>query len=168
MNKRKIATAMLLAAMMTAGGALRAQQAITIAGGDVTGSSGSLSFSCGEVAAQYAEQKAFTVVNITESFTEGVQQSFTERDKAANGISPLTVKLEVYPNPATDCVNIESDGLEPLRYTLYSANGQQLTQGECNGQERVEMSAYASGNYLLRIASNDNSEMNVYKIILVR
>ena len=170
-------TALILAiAALSAIGTLRAQSpvtiqtpaAITIAGGDCSNTTGSISFSCGEVATQYANQVAFTVVNITESFTEGVQQPYTERDKNANGITPLAVNLNVYPNPATDCVNIESEGIETLHYTLYNNNGQLMTEGECNGNEKVEMSSYATGNYILRVASSDNQNMNVYKIVLVR
>lgn len=175
MNRRKIALAILLAATLTAWGTLRAQTfepavaAITIAGGDVSNGNSSLSFSCGEVATQYAEQKAFTVVNITESFNEGVQQPYTERDKSNNGITPLDVRLDVYPNPATDCVNIEGDGFETLQYTIYTANGQQLQQGQFDGnQERIDLSGYATGNYMLRIGNKDNTKINTYKIILVR
>ena len=168
MEIKKIAMTIALTAMMAVSGGLRAQSAITIAGGDAVDGNASMSYSCGEVAVQYANQVAFTVVNITESFAEGVQQPYTERDAASNGISPLTVKIEVYPNPATDCVNIESDGTEPLHYTLFNTNGQMMAKGECNGNERVEMSSFATGNYLLRVASSDNQNMNVYKIILVR
>ena len=110
MNSKRIAVVLTLAAIFAAGGTLRAQSAITIAGGDFKNPSGSVSYSCGEVAVKVAEQKAFTVVNITESFNEGVQQPFTPRDAGNNSISPLAVKLEVYPNPATDCVNIEGEG----------------------------------------------------------
>ena len=169
MNSKRIAVALTLAAMFVGGGVLRAQSAITIAGGDFKNPSGSVSFSCGEVAVKLAEQKAFTVVNITESFNEGVQQPFTRRDASGNSISPLAVKLEVYPNPATDCVNIEGEGNGQLNYTLYTMNGQQLQQGQYNGvQERIDMSSYATGNYLLRISTPDNTQVNTYKIVLVR
>lgn len=169
MNSKRIAVVLTLAAIFAAGGTLRAQSAITIAGGDFKNPSGSVSYSCGEVAVKVAEQKAFTVVNITESFNEGVQQPFTPRDAGNNSISPLTVKLEVYPNPATDCVNIEGEGAGQLNYTLYTMNGQQLQNGKFDGvKERIDLSNYASGNYLLRIASQDNTQVNTYKIVLAR
>lgn len=168
-----------LAAMLAAGSTLRAQlqinnavpvpAAITISAGDMSSPDGSLAVSCGEVATEYDELATFTVVNITMSFQQGVQQPLTPRDEATNGITPLTVNLEVYPNPATECVNIEAEGNERLHYTLYTLNGQQLQQGQYNGgQQRIDLSSYASGNYLLRVASQDNTQVNTYKIILVR
>lgn len=148
-------------------GCLHAQQAITFCGGDVATQQGSLSFSGGEVAVQTSIAPAITVVNITESFTEGVQQPFTERDgETYNGIETLTVEISLYPNPTTTHVVLECSEPERLNYTLFNTNGQALLHGVyTEGQEQIDMQPYAAGNYMLQVATPDKTKMNIYKII---
>ena len=110
--------------MLGASGTVAAQQvtvttpqAITIVGGDYRNHAGSISFSGGEVAVQTSVARAITVVNVTESFKEGVQQPLTERDASTNNIVALDVEVSLYPNPATDGVTLESSNtaaLQPL------------------------------------------------------
>ncbi|MBR1834164.1 MAG: T9SS type A sorting domain-containing protein [Bacteroidales bacterium] len=161
------ASIVVLAILLGWTGSLQAQQAITCFGGDVTGSTGSVSFSGGEVAVKTATARAITVVDVTESFTEGVQQPFTERDRAHQGIDQLAVGMTIYPNPTTDNVVLECDeSAGQLTYTLYGTNGQVLQKGIYKGgQHQIEMEQYGAGNYMLQIATTDNAKMNVYKII---
>ena len=140
-------------------GNMQAQQAITFFGGDVTGSTGSVSFSGGEVAVQTATAPAITVVDVTEPFTE--------RDRAQQGIEQLSVDMSIYPNPTADNVILECDeSAGQLVYTLYGTNGQVLQKGSFGGgQHPINMEQYAAGNYMLQVATTDNTKMNVYKII---
>lgn len=152
------------------GGALQlhAQQAITNAGGNIGNGTGSLSYTAGEMAVQTSVARAITVVNITESFTEGVQQPFTDRDRGQfSGIDPLNFSVAVYPNPTTDNVVFEcSEPSQPLTYVLYGTNGQVLQHGTyTGGQQTVDMQQYAAGSYMLQVATSDKSKMNIYKII---
>jgi len=167
-----IALTLIVAAITIGNNPLQAQSAITIAGGDAENSSGSIAYSCGEVAVKSSLKKAITVVNITVSYNEGVQSPFTERDKQDqyNGIQPLSIKLDVYPTLTNESVTIEGENTEPLYYTLYNTNGLQLQQGTYNGggQHKLDLSGYASGNYLLRVSSSDRKNINTYKIILLR
>ena len=153
------------------GGAMQmhAQQAITNAGGNIGNGTGSLSYTVGEMAVQTSVARAITVVNITESFTEGVQQPFTDRDRQYNGIDPLNFSVAVYPNPTTDNVVFECSEAKPLTYVLYGTNGQVLQHGiYMGGQQTVDMQQYAAGSYMLQIATSDKSKMNIYKIIKAR
>lgn len=153
---------MLLCATGTAG----AQQAITSFGGDVSGITGSLSNSGGEVAVLTAYAPAITVVNITESFSEGVQQPYTARDAQYEGIDALSVSVSVYPNPTADNITLECDQPTQLTFTLYNANGQVLSHGNYQGgQQTIDLQKYAAGSYMLHVASPDNTKMNIYKII---
>lgn len=165
----KIISRVTLMLLFLAGGAvqLHAQQAITNAGGNIGNSTGSLSYTVGEMAVQTSIARAITVVNITESFTEGVQQPYTDRDRQSNGIDPLTVSLAVYPNPTTDNVVLEcSEAAQPLTFTLYGTNGQVLQHGiYSGGQQAIDMQNYGAGSYMLQVASPDKSKMNIYKII---
>ena len=145
-------TALMLLVLLGCG-SLHAQQAITFCGG--------------EVAVQTSIAPAITVVNITESFTEGVQQPFTERDRTRyEGIETLTVEISLYPNPTTKHVVLECSEPQRLTYTLFNTNGQTLKKGTYNGgQEQIDMQPYAAGNYMLQVANEDKTKMNVYKII---
>ena len=144
-----------------------AQQAITCFGGDMSGSTGSVSYSGGEVAVRSATARAITVVNVTESMSEGVQQPFTERDRQAQGIESLTVNLSIYPNPTADNVVMECDpAAGQLTYILYNTAGQVLQQGTYQGgQQVIDLEQYVAGNYMLKVATTDKTKMNIYKII---
>lgn len=173
-NNHRYIKAALLLMLATAGCSLHAQQtlvttpqAITIVGGDCSNASGSISASGGEVAVHTSVARAITVVNITASFSEGVQQPFTLRDKSLDIESPVC-NLSVYPNPTTDAVNLEGD-TSPLHYALYTLSGQQLQEGSFDGGTiRIGLENYAAGCYILRVISNDKKQTSVYKITLVK
>lgn len=170
MNKTHIslAVAMLLMVLLGWGNSAQAQSAITFCGGNVANSNGSLSFSGGEVAVQYDQAPAITVVNITEGFFEGVQQPITPRDgQNTQGINPLEVSIAVYPNPAADhVVMAASEPTQQLGYVLYNANGQEVARGTfAGGEERIDLQHLATGSYMLHVANNDKTNMNIYKII---
>ncbi len=159
-------TAIVLLALLCWGGGLQAQQAITSFGGDATSVTGSLSYSGGEIAVKTAYAPAITVVNVTESFSEGVQQPITARDMQFQGIDALTVGVAIYPNPTADNIILECDQPTQLSYTLYNANGQTLSQGNYNGgQQTINLQQLAAGTYMLHVATPDQTKKNIYKII---
>ena len=159
-------SATLLLALLSWGGGLRAQQAITSFGGDATSVTGTLSYSGGEIAVKTAYAPAITVVNVTESFSEGVQQPVTARDLEYQGIVPLTVSVAIYPNPTADNITLECDQPMQLAYTLYNANGQTLSRGTYQGgQQTIDLQNLAAGTYMLHVATPDQSTKNIYKII---
>lgn len=174
MNKSiiKKSQLLMLVAMLCMTFGLHAQNddiaAITFSGGDGRGATGSLSFSVGQIVQETSIARAITVVNITKSYTEGVQQPLTPRDNQRyEGIDPLAVNMSVYPNPATTHVIIScNQATEPLTYKLYSANGQLVQNGTyTTGEEIIRMENLPIGNYMLQVASSDNTKMNIYKII---
>lgn len=165
-QKQPRITAIVLLTLLCWGGGLQAQQAITCFGGDVNGVMGSLSFSGGEVAVKTAYAPAVTVVNVTESFSEGVQQPIIPRDAAYQGIEALSVGLALYPNPTADYITLECDQPTQLSYTLYNANGQILSHGNYNGgRQIIDLQQLAAGTYMLHVANPDQSKKIIYKII---
>ena len=135
-------------------------------GGDATSVTGSLSYSGGEIAVKTAYAPAVTVVNVTESFSEGVQQPITARDAQYQGIDALTVGVAVYPNPTADNITLECDQPMQLSYTLYNANGQILSHGNYQGgQQVIDLQQLAAGTYMLHVATPDQTKKNIYKII---
>lgn len=147
-------------------GNLQAQQAITSFGGDASCDMGTLSYSGGEIAVRTVFAPAITVVNITESFSEGVQQPYTSRDARYNGIDTLSVGIAIYPNPTSENITIECSQPTQLTYTLYNANGQALSHGTWHSdRQTVSLHELPAGSYMLHIAYPDKSKTNIYKII---
>ena len=144
-----------------------AQNAITSIGGDVANASGSLSFSAGEVAVRHSEARAITVVNITEYFTEGVQQAFASNKNDVT--SPLPFKVMVFPNPTQDFVEVsvtDDATAQELQLTLFSLNGEQLLSGAMSDHSAsISLANQPAGSYMLRIDDPKSKTSNVYKII---
>lgn len=146
--------------------AARAQQSITIVGGDIADPSGSISFSAGEVAVQRSQARAITVVNITSYFTEGVQQGYSTGN---NGIAePLSIKLTVSPNPTPGLVEIAvADGnYQGLSLSLYNIKGETVYSSKLTGERtQIDLSDKPAGTYILHVANPTRNEKNLYKII---
>lgn len=154
-----------LAAAMLFAQQASAQYAITFVGGDASGADGSLSYSGGEPAVKMSIARAITVVDITEYFTEGVQQGFATKTNNING--PLPMSVNVYPNPAHDWLhlNIGENNLQ-LQYTLTDMQGRTIMQGTPNeGETSLDISSLATGTYMLCIQSTDKKNKNIFKII---
>lgn len=147
------------------GMAAKAQEAITIVGGDARNSSGSISLSCGEVAVQRSVARAITVVHITSYFTEGVQQGFGVISNDIN--NPLPVEITVGPNPARDWVDINvADSYQGLNYTLYSIKGETVRKNNIVSEKtHIEMGNLPTGTYMLYVENENHTKKNVYKII---
>ena len=160
---KKIILSLLLTILLSMGA--KAQQAITIVGGGISNSRGSISLSGGEVAVQHSVARAITVVNITSYFTEGVQQAFGIIHNDLN--SPLPVEIAVGPNPTRDWVDINvADSYHGLNYTLYSLKGETIQKDNIVGEKtHIEMGNLPTGTYRLYIENENHSEKNVYKII---
>ena len=158
---------LLVATLLCTAAGVRAQADIVNLGGDARSSYGSLSYSVGQLACESDFAPAITVVNITESVNEGLQQPYTPRDRQYEDIQAISATVSLYPNPTVDAVILECDNFdETLSYTLYNAQGQQLEQGTYHGgQQRIELKEYAAGNYMLSIQNKNKNEQNIYKII---
>ena len=77
-------------------------------------------------------------------------------DSVYTGIEPAEhlVKIKVYPNPASDVVNIKSDNL--LKFvTMFNQTGQKVFDMELNSSfYRLSTSGFTPGLYLLRIETD--------------
>lgn len=66
-----------------------------------------------------------------------------------------TLELDVYPNPVSNILHIQSAISASSTIELYSLNGRLLFQKD--GVDSIDMGDYANGMYLLRLTSNGNS-----------
>ena len=104
---------------------LQAQETIPAAGGNASGSGGTVSYSVGQISNT-------THTGTTGSVAQGVQQPYEISDitgiQEANEIS---LNCAVYPNPATDFLTLKVDGsadltLQSLAYQLCDVSGKIL------------------------------------------
>jgi len=143
---------------------LKAQEAISVSGGDASGTGGSASFSIGQVV--YT-----TNAGPNGSVAQGVQQPYeisivTEAGKT-NGIELL---ISAFPNPTTShlTLNIENPGtidLRSLSYQLFDLNGTLLETTKINGDQTIiEMNNRVAATYFLSV-TNENKTLKTFKII---
>lgn len=154
MRKRSGFQLLLVAGMLMSQHAL-GQQAVTAAGGNATGSGGSVSYSVGQPACA-------TYSNLNGSVAEGVQQPFEiYQYTATEDPSLVPTGYWVYPNPTGNNLTLKSE--RPLNqvngkpcYQLTDFTGRLLLGGEVNGTETTLPTAcLAAGVYLLRIKEGD-------------
>jgi hypothetical protein len=142
--------------------ALQAQESINAAGGNATGTEGSVSYSVGQVV--YTTNTASNGYSVS----EGVQQPFevmvVSGIEEANGIN---LSLTVYPNPTTDklTLSISEFEISNLSYQLYSIQGK-LLQNEkiTEKQTSISMSDLMPANYFVKVLQG-NKEVKIFKII---
>lgn len=83
----------------------------------------------------------------------------------------LRANLKVFPNPASEVLNLHWDpqGLEPIRFKLYNSQGQavlsQSAAAPNSGRAQLNIAALASGMYFLHLESNSGT---LVKNILVK
>ena len=140
---------------------LRGQNGVVPAGGEATGSSGSVSYTLG--------QMSYLPLDGTNgSVAQGVQQPY--EIFVVTGIEQATgidLNLSVYPNPATDflILKIGNFDLLNLHYYLYDNNGTLLENKMITeDQTTIAMNRFSPAIYYLRVVQN-NQEIKVFKII---
>jgi hypothetical protein len=65
--------------------------------------------------------------------------------------------LAVYPNPATDFVNIQQSEVALQKIEIYSMNGQ-LIRSENNNLEKINISRLKSGMYIMKLYAENTSK----------
>ena len=150
--------------LVTAPGAASAQSLVNevqAAGGDhFTSANAQLSWTLGET--------------VTETFEPGtitLTQGFQQTSFVITGLTEETAaQPSVYPVPSTGEINIDFGKLEEgaWTFTLYDATGRQLIIQEMHTGEarsaKLDLSAFASGYYLLTITRQENQNRFTYKI----
>ncbi|HEV7782246.1 MAG TPA: T9SS type A sorting domain-containing protein [Chitinophagaceae bacterium] len=79
-------------------------------------------------------------------------------------IGPATAStIQVFPNPFHSLVNIKGKTGKRYPYTLYSANGQLISEGNFTGDIRINTSGLPAGAYLL--ATEENKKIWCTKLV---
>ena len=140
---------------------LSAQQSSNAAGGNATGTGGTVSYSVGQM--NYT-----TNTGTSGSACQGVQQPYeiytvTSVDEAKD----LNINLSTFPNPTFDflTLKIESSTTKNLSYLLFDMNGKLLASQKIDGVEtKIAMNNYAAATYFIKITENNNT-LKTFKII---
>jgi hypothetical protein len=136
------------------------QQAVSTAGGNGTGSGGTVSFTSGQTSYKSLASNSGTV-------SEGVQLPFeihvvTKLDPATE----ITLECEAFPNPASDylILKIHRDQIENMKYQLIDLNGRLLEEAFIGDAETfISLKHYKPTNYFLKVLDN-STEVMTFKI----
>ncbi len=71
-----------------------------------------------------------------------------------------TLNVNIYPNPTTDIVNIETT--ETLQnYEVYNVLGQQIQKGAFNGSNQISLHGATAGTYFIKVTTTQGSTATV-------
>jgi hypothetical protein len=160
MTKNKSKHLAILTVGLLCAGAVQAQQASTTAGGDFSGSGGTVAYSVGQIV--YT-----THTGINGSVAQGVQQPYEISIVAGIENNDINLELYAYPNPTEDFVQlkVESGELQDLSYQLVDITGRMLASQKIQGAtETILMKHLPSATYFLKV-TYDNKLVKTFKII---
>jgi hypothetical protein len=64
-------------------------------------------------------------------------------------------EILIYPNPATNYLNITNNKSEVTNYQIYSVEGKLIHQGEFMSTHKIDLNQYSSGTYLIKLISRN-------------
>jgi blue copper oxidase len=87
---------------------------------------------------------------------DGMMGSFIVIDTMATGITETTIDgiFKLYPNPATEVLNIATTNVEPYTVVVFNSVGQQIYNVKTTGNSQIPVYQFPHGMYLLQIKSN--------------
>ena len=142
---------------------LQAQTSVNAAGGNGTGSGGSVSYSLGQIVYTSNSGSGGTV-------DQGVQHAYEIFTIGINETA-LDISLTVFPNPTTDnlTLQIEDYNNEKLLYQLFDMQGKELNAGQIvERQTQINMSSLPMATYFLNVVNQENKKVQSFKIIKTR
>ena len=141
-------------------GGLHAQESSTAAGGEATGTGGTVSYSVGQVV--YT-----TATGTNGSISQGVQQPY--EIYVTTGVNQTAINLEmtVYPNPTTNylTLKVENEQIESLTYQVIDLQGKVIENKKVTADNTtIKMEALPKATYFLKVTDN-NKTVKTFKII---
>lgn len=138
-------------------------ETIITSGSNATGSSGSVTYSIGQVFYTYIGVQ--TVYNVA----QGIQHQENDENLGTPEIEKPTTEIFVFPNPTVDFVNIsmKGDELESANrsYRLYDLQGRLLKQNVITQSEtQISLNNFSSSLYVLTVYV-DNKLYKSFKIL---
>ncbi|NWL02596.1 hypothetical protein DM790_17370 [Flavobacterium collinsii] len=137
-------------------------ETIIASGSSASGSSGTVTYSIGQVFYTYIGVES--VYNVA----QGIQHQEAGTSLDIPDIEKPTTQIVAFPNPAIDFVNISMTGLElegQKYYRLYDIQGRLLKQNLINQTEAQVSLSYLSPSIYILVVYNDSQILKSFKII---
>lgn len=161
MTKNKSRPIALLAAGLLWAGLAQAQESANAAGGDATGSGGSVAYSIGQV--------VYTTNTGTDgSVAQGVQQAYEISLVTNINEAFLAISLTAFPNPTTENLSLQISDYnnEKLSYELTDMQGKVMRNGEIVAQQTlINMNSLPTATYFINVVNQENKKVQSFKII---
>ena len=160
MIKTKSIPIVLLAIGFLSAGFAQAQQSANAAGGDATGSGGSVAYSVGQVVYTANTSPSGTV-------SQGVQQAY-EIFLIGINETELNSSLSVFPNPILDYLILQISDYynEKLSFHLYDLQGKSLNKEQIIAEQtQINTSSLPSATYFIEVLNQENKHVQSFKII---
>jgi len=139
---------------------IHAQKGTVAAGGEATGSGGSVSFSIGQI-------DYITATGTGGRITQGLQQPYEIFRVSLDDVS-IELLSSVFPNPTRDGVTLRVPAnivLADMRYRVYDLIGNLVIDKKLDGPDTsVDMTSLANATYLLKVY-NKEKDITTFKII---
>lgn len=137
-------------------------QVIDASGGNATGTSGSASYSVGQIFYVY-------IANQSNNVTPGIQQGVKDGSLSTPDVEKPKSDVVAYPNPAKDFVylnmNVSEYGNSRISYKLFDFAGRLLMQDVIKENEtQVNLRGLRKSIYVLTVYV-DNKVLKTFKII---
>jgi hypothetical protein len=137
----------------------KAQQAVSCAGESNTVTSGSISWTLGELVTE-SGLRAEGESTLTQGFQQGSLKVTGINESDVNDLN-----INVLPNPTTSYLNLVVKNFKDLDYRLMDLNSKLIESGKLLANEtQIDLTDNSSGSYLL-IISKKNKEIKSYQII---
>ncbi len=142
----KSRSTLLCACTILASGWIHAQESVNAAGGDGSGSGGTVAYSIGQVVYTLAEGTGGTAV-------QGVQQTYAINDVYIAETEHI-IALNAFPNPTRELLTLSIEGTpsEFLAYQMLDLTGRMVAADQIRSPQTViSMSQLSAASYLLHV-----------------
>ncbi|CAN5255234.1 hypothetical protein BH09BAC5_BH09BAC5_04600 [soil metagenome] len=157
MIKNKLKLFSLIAVLMLMTEIAQAQESTNAAGGDASGSGGTVAYSVGQII--YTTNSGATgtsaqgVQQPYEIYTTGIDQSFQ------------SISVIVFPNPTSETLTLQVNDFNNLQYEMFDAEGKLILSNNINAtKSEIEMKNLATGTYFINV-NKENKKVQSFKII---
>lgn len=135
---------------------------ISTAGSFYTNGNNSVSWTIGECISE-------TFTNSGNKLTQGFQQGIYDIETAIDNTENL-VKINLFPNPTADFVNLEIQLQQKQNYfyRLFNSDGECLKNGKIISEKsEISLSGFSNSTYILNVFTTDQKILKSFKIIKI-
>ena len=119
-----------------------------------------------EVSWTLGEAVIDTYIGGSTALTQGFQQTKLTVTAVSDLLIP-GLEIRVFPNPTPDIITVHfSEFVENTKYWLYDLRGKLLENKLIRSADtEINMSSYASGQYILKLTHKSNRPVQTFKIV---